>query len=110
MRDYHYDILAIADYLESDRKLPKVKPERTLVAAYRHPRSHVCKFVELGEAAARVVEAARGAQSYQQLVPLAVSFTPELSPQAAVMQFLELVEDLQEMGIFVGSKQAGEQQ
>ena len=103
VRDYKYNILEIASYIESGRKLPKMKEERTLVAVYRRADSHRCKFVEIGEAAAKIVEISRQFTTYQALIPIVVALTPELPPQESVAQFLELVEDLQELGIFVGS-------
>ena len=103
VRDYKYNILEIASYLESGRKLPKMKAERTLVAVYRVADSHRCKFVEVGEAAAKIVEIARQGTTYQALIPIVVALTPELAPQDSVAQFLELVEDLQDLGIFIGS-------
>jgi uncharacterized protein len=104
VRDYKYNILEISDALEDGRKLPKkIMPERTLVAIYRNPKTHRCKFVEIGEAAAQIVELARNSVTYQSLIPTVVSLTPELSPQEAVAQFLDLIEELQELGVFVGS-------
>jgi hypothetical protein len=104
VRDYRYDVLAIGDMLKDGRKLGKIKPSRTLVACYRHPSEHIGKFAEIGEAAARIVELARKPVSYQSLIPVVVSLTPDMDPQESVTAFLELVEDLQELGIFVGSK------
>jgi hypothetical protein len=105
MRDYRFNILSIARRLEQGKKLGKVEPERTLVAIYRQPQTHLCKFVELGEAAASIVEATRaGDKTYQQLLPLALALVPDTEPQQAVTDFLELIEELQELGIFVGDR------
>lgn len=108
VRDYKYNVLEIGDLLKDGRKLGKVKPARTLVACYRHPQTHVGKFAEIGEAAAKIVELVRQQlMTYQSLIPVAVSLTPGLDPQESVADFLELVEDLQELGIFVGSRKVG---
>lgn len=107
VRDYRYDIIAISSEIEAGRKIGKVKPQRTLVAAYRHPKTYVGKFAEIGEAAAKLVEMARTPITYQSLLPAVVSLTPELEPHESVGQFLELVEDLQDLGIFVGSVELG---
>lgn len=104
IRDYAFDVLSIAHTLEQGKRPTKVQAERTLVAIYRHPESHLCKFVELGQAAAKLVEATRQGQTYQQLLPLAISLVPDTEPQAAVTEFLELIEELQELGIFIGSR------
>jgi hypothetical protein len=104
VRDYKYNVLAIGDELKAGRKLGKIKPERTLVACYRHATEHFGKFAEIGEAAAKIVDMAREPMTYQSLIPVVVSLTPDLDPQESVTAFLELVEDLQELGIFVGSR------
>jgi hypothetical protein len=103
VREYKYDIMEIASSLEHGDKLGKVAPKPTFVAVYRHPETHLCKFVELGAAAAKVVEAARSPKVYQQLIPVALSSMPNTTPQEATVEFLQLVEDLQEMKLFVGS-------
>lgn len=108
IREYKYDITNLADRLEHDRKLPRtIKPERTLVAIYRHPETYRCDFVEIGQAAAQLIEAARKPVTYQSLIPLVIALTPELPPQETVTQFLEVVEELQELGVFVGSVKEG---
>jgi uncharacterized protein len=108
VRDYKYNVLAIGDAVKENRKLGKVKPERTLVACFRHPETHVGKFAEIGEAAAKIVEMVRHqSMSYSSLIPVVVSLTPGLAPEESVTEFLELVEDLQELGIFVGSRKVG---
>jgi hypothetical protein len=109
VRKYKYNIPDIANALEDDEKLPaKIDPEETYVAIFRHPENHRCKFVEVGAAAARVLEMTHGQTlSYQSLIPVVVSLTPDVNPQESVMEFLELIEELQEMRVLVGSVQAG---
>lgn len=108
LRDYKYDVLKIGEKIKAGKKVGKVKPSRTIVASYRHPQSHEGNFAELGEAAAKIVEIARTPTAYQILIPHMVALTPSLSPQESVAEFLELVEDLQELGIFVGSRKIEE--
>jgi len=106
VRDYRFNILEIAARLEEGKRLGKaVQPERTFVAIYRHPGSHHCRYVELGESATAIIDAARGGLSYQQLIAHAVAAISG-DPQQAVVDFLELVEQFQELGIFVGSQEA----
>jgi hypothetical protein len=108
IRRYSYNVLDIGDTIEHEGKLArKVHPDETLVAIYRDPETHRCRFVVLGTASASVVEAARNALSYQQLIPVVVGAMPNSDPQQAVIDFLELVEELQQFGIFVGSAPAG---
>lgn len=105
VRHYQFDILDIADDVENDRKLSKkIKPDPIDVAIYRHPLSHRCRFLEIGSATAQILEMARSPITYQALIPIVVSLTPELSAQESVAQFLEMVEELQELKVFVGSK------
>jgi hypothetical protein len=104
IRDYRYNVIEISEILDEDEKLPRtVKPERTLVAIYRHPSSHRCRFYEVGDATAQILDLMQNKITYQSLIPIVVSLTPELAPQEAVSQFLDLIEELQEMGILVGS-------
>jgi Putative DNA-binding domain len=108
VRHYSYDILAIADNLEEGKRISKVAPISSFVAAYRHPQTQRCCFAELGAAAAKAVEESSSSSgnglSYQQLIPLTFAIMGEADPQSAMMQFLEMVEELQEMRIFVGSQ------
>jgi hypothetical protein len=108
LRDYKYDVLKIGEKIKAGKKVGKVKPSRTIVACYRNPQTHEGNFAEIGEAAAKIVEIARTPSTYQSLIPQLVALTPNLPPQEAVSEFLELVEDLQELGIFVGSRKVEE--
>ena len=109
VRKYEYNIPEIAEKVESGAKLPtKIKKETTYVAILRHGETHRCRFVEIGPAAAHIIElAASQTLSYQSLIPVVVSMTPNVDPQKSVSDFLQLIEDFQEMHVFVGSIQAG---
>jgi hypothetical protein len=105
VRCYSFDISSINERLESGGKPGKVKAEKSYVAVYRHPETHQAKFVDLGIAAAKIVEqAAAKPSTYQDLLPIAIEHSDYDDPQKAVLEYLELVEDLQELRIFVGSK------
>lgn len=107
IRDYQYPIAEIAARMESDRKVRrKVPPKPTSVAIFRDPETHRVRFLELGRAAASLIKALqRGeADNYQSLLKLAVALTPELGPDQAVLDFLQLVEDLQASHLFTGSQ------
>ena len=106
IRYYKYPIAEIAARLESGRKVrKKTQPQDTYLAIFRDPETHKVRFLELGKAACGVVEAAsKGLCSYQSLLQLAVSLSPELAPDQAVLDFLQLVEDLQKAFLFTGSQ------
>lgn len=108
LRDYKYDVLKIGDKIKAGKKVGKVKQSRTIVASYREPETHEGSFAKIGEAAAKIVDIARTPTTYQALIPQLVALTPELSPQESVAEFLELVENLQELSIFVGSRKIEE--
>src|SRR5262249_7647516 len=104
IRDYKYDISSINERLESGGKPGKVQEEQSFVAVYRHPETQQAKFVDLGEAAAKIIEqAAAKPTTYQNLLPIAISYADGDDPQTAVLEFLELVEELQQLRVFVGS-------
>src|SRR5262249_52550868 len=105
MRRYRYPITDIVDHLQDDCCLPgDVEPKATSVAVYRHPKSHQCKFMELGALAARVVQAAAASpQSYSTLVATVVSLSGDRDPQESVVELLELIDKLQSSYLFIGS-------
>lgn len=106
VKRYQYPIPEIVEILEAGGKLArKVGREETIVAIYRHPHSHACRFVELGEASAAVLEkASQSTVSYQELIPLVVSIAKSADVQKVVVDFLDSIEELQEQMVLVGSK------
>ncbi len=104
LRRYQFDVLAIAERLEKSGKPGKVKVNPVAIAVYRHPQDHLCKFVDLGVAAAHVVEQAADGCSYADLLKGCLPLVGCADPQAATVSVLELFEELQELQIFVGSK------
>ena len=106
IRKYKYPIAEIAVRMEAGHKVRrKVPPKETYVAIFRDPESHRIRFLELGRAAAALVKAVQiEAADYQSLLKLAVSLTPELTPDQAVLDFLQLIEDLQTAFLFTGSQ------
>ncbi len=106
VRHYRYPITDIVDHLHDDCCLPSaVEPEATSVAVYRHPDTHLCKFLRLGALAARVVEvSAESRQSYSALVALVVSLSGGRDPQQSVVEFLELIDKIQSLYLLVGSE------
>jgi uncharacterized protein len=106
IKKYKYPIPSVVDHLEDDCCLPRdIEPADTYMAIYRDPDTHRCRFMELGEVAVQLVEAARQEPvSYRDLLSTAVACSASPDPQKPVLEFLELVETLQSAGLFVGSQ------
>lgn len=109
LRRYKFPITEIVSVLERgkrpSKKLNSLLKEPCFLAIYRDPNSHQTKFLELGSAAASIVESASKAKpSYQDLLKIAIAETPEIGAQNAAVQFLELVDQLQVANVIVGSQ------
>lgn len=105
IRRYKYPVTGIVEHLEGDCCLPRdVAPKPCCVVVYRDPVTHDCRFLEVGEITARVVEAAlESPTSYKDLIALVVSTSGGMDAQQCVLEFLQMVETLQEVNLFVGS-------
>ncbi|HEY9677899.1 MAG TPA: putative DNA-binding domain-containing protein [Drouetiella sp.] len=105
LREYQYPVSAIADKLAANKSVAKTKPERSRVAIYRHPQTNHCKFLDVGEVAFEVIQASQQKpKSYADLISLSVEKAANLDPQKTVVEFLDLIEKLQELQVFIGSK------
>ncbi len=107
---YEYPIAEISDNFEN-KKRPKKRfgKKACIMAIYRDAETHHTRFIELGEASAAIIEeAARQETSYIDLLKLTLSLTAELAPESATLEFLNLIDELQNDNIFVGSKMKGE--
>lgn len=105
LRHYSYPILEIVERFEQKKKpKKKVAKQDSFVAFFRDPHSHSTRFFDLGETAAKIVEvAATRTTSYQELLQLAIASTPNCAANNTALDFLELIEDLQQSHLFVGS-------
>lgn len=106
VRRYSYPLPAIVDHLRDGCCLPaKVAPSPTAVALYRDPHTHMCRFLELGNLAAAIVcRAAEQPVSYGDLAGAAIAGSPERNPQDTALEFIDLIDSLQEARLFVGSR------
>lgn len=105
LRKYKYAIPDIAENFR-DKKRPRKKfPEKSCrVTVFRAPQSDDLRFIELGEVLSSLVEETqKGHCSYQVLLKLAIDRIPEKDPTQVVLNFLELIDELQKDKIFVGS-------
>src|SRR5207244_1761420 len=105
IREYEYPITSVVDHLEDDCCLPRdVEPKKTYVAVYRDPESNYCRFLEIGESAAKIIRYAQDERApYVELLGMAVASADSGDPQTVAVEFLELVEKLQSVSLFVGS-------
>lgn len=105
VRKYSYDIPAIAERIENGQNPARtVAAETTYVAIYRHPQSQLCRFLALESGAAELVQAALAKpHSYQDLIAMAVRIASPCDPVEAVSDLLQLLEDLNESRLLVGS-------
>jgi hypothetical protein len=108
LRQYDYPVSLIVDKLESKKSISGIKPQSSRVAIYRHPSTNHCKFLDLGEIAFEVIQASIDVpHSYGDLISLAVSRSANVDPQKTVVEFLDLIEKLQELQVFIGSTKLG---
>lgn len=103
--NYDYPVPLIVDYLR-DGELPRnISPREVVVAVYRDPESHLGRYVEIAPGIVKVIEQAQAKPtSYADLAALAISFSKAESPEAALVEFIEAVEKLQSLKLFIGSQ------
>ncbi|MBS1953091.1 MAG: putative DNA-binding domain-containing protein [Cyanobacteria bacterium SZAS-4] len=104
LRQYEYPISEIVEKLDGKKSISGIKPRSSRVAIYRHPLTNHCKYLDVGEIAFEVIQASIDVpHSYSDLISLAVSRSTNSDPQKTVVEFLDLVEKLQEIQVFIGS-------
>lgn len=106
IRKYQYPITKIVEWVQEGARLPRrVKKDPVIMAVYRAKESDKCKFLELTNlSCALVEEASENKVSYSDLIKLAVTESKSKDPQKTVIEFLQLVEKLNELELFVGSR------
>lgn len=106
IRHYQFPIIEIASKIEnSKRKLAKVRAKKSYVVTYRDPKTNRCRFMDVGETAAALIESAKAqATPYTQLITQAVALNPDSDPQTTITQFIELVDNLQSSNVFLGNR------
>jgi hypothetical protein len=104
LRQYEFPISEIVEKLDNKKSVSAIKPHASRVAVYRHPITNHCKYLDIGEVAFEVIQASKDVpHSYADLISLAVSRDANPDPQKTVVEFLDLVEKLQEIQVFIGS-------
>lgn len=103
--NYNYPVPLIVDYLR-DGELPRnISPREVVIAVYRDPETHLGRYVEITPGVLKVIEQAQvKPTSYADLAALAISFSKAESPEAALVEFIDAVEKLQSLKLFIGSQ------
>lgn len=107
LKQFKYPIAKIVDWLEQDARLPRrVKADSGYMAIFRNAQTFECKFLELGDVAAALLEHAinNPDATFADLAKLAVSLTPKQAPQTTVNDFLALIDKLQILGALIGTE------
>lgn len=104
LRKYQYPIDKIVDWLRDDVRLPRrIKKAEVRLAVYRSARTNSARFLALSPVAARLIEtAAASPAAFSELVAIAVNENPDADPQNTVLEFLELIEKLQDLELLSG--------
>ncbi len=104
LRQYQYPISEIIEKIDKKKSISSIAPHTSRVAIYRHPVTNHCKYLDVGEIAFEVIQASSDVpHSYADLISLAVTRAGNPDPQKTVVEFLDLVEKLQELQVFIGS-------
>jgi hypothetical protein len=117
--DYEYPIADICDLLSEDRPLKKsYKKASTSVAICRNPETHLCRFLELGSISSLMLKYAITESkispydgkknsfvqvSYKELLEKITANANGISLEDCVLEYMQLVDTLQELGMFCGS-------
>lgn len=105
LRRYAYPIPEIVSYLESVEMADRFfQPEKTAVVIYRHHETHHSIIEEIDLISAQLVEALAAAPtSYAELLKLVLAARTGDNYQEVTLDFMELLEEFQHCGIFIGS-------
>jgi hypothetical protein len=105
IRSYSYPMPAIIHRLKNRISLPeKISQATTHMVIYRNPASGAVDLLELSGVVARLVTTARQAPlSYTKLIEMTAPLCRQTDTVEAIVAILELVDKLQDCGIFIGS-------
>jgi hypothetical protein len=106
LRRYNYSIMKIAEEIQNSCQKPRNSSRMpTNVVVYRDPCGNRSRFLEVGSVAASIIEMALADNAaYSELISFAVSMNPNHDPQSTVIEFLAMVENLQENHLFLGNR------
>lgn len=105
IRNYNYPVPLIVDYLREGQLPRNISPREVVVAVYRDPETHLGRYVEITPGIAQVIMQAQDkSTSYADLASVAILYSKAGNPEAALLEFIEAVEKLQELNLFIGSQ------
>lgn len=107
LRRYTYPIPQIVSYLDSVTIARRsFKPRETSVVIYRHPESHYGRLEEIDPASTKLLEALEKSPCcYADLLKILLMTAPGTDVNQMTLDFIELIEEFQQCGIFIGSQQ-----
>jgi hypothetical protein len=106
LRHCSYPILDIAELIEQDEHINIHTPleQPSSFAAFRPPDAYYCKLLDLFDSATVVLEAALTQRStYGELAKLFITSRLPEPPEDSSLQFIEMIEDFHELGLFIGA-------
>lgn len=103
-RRYDYAVPEIAGLIECGICVgPASKARETFVIGFRADQSNNCRILEMSELAMAVLEAALEQEyTYKSLAMIAIDSSEGLAPQDAALEFISLIEKLQNINVLVG--------
>ncbi len=106
LRSYDFPIPAIANRLRKKIGLPeKVRPEATHLVIFKHPDTGGLEMLELSGVVARIVSSVLDKPvSYTGLIEMTAPLCRQPDTVEAIVSILELIDKLQNVHVFIGSK------
>lgn len=105
LRSYKFPIPGVVDYLTNQSDWPeRTDPKPTFVVVCRHPQTRELKFLEISKSVYHLLLVASNTpHSYKELLTLLIKDCPSPEPVKLVSEFIELVERLHSLSVFIGS-------
>lgn len=105
LRSYDYGIADLSYNIENGLGIDDISaPQETFVVGFRPFQSSNSKLIEASKLSAQFIETATSQElSYKDLALLAIQFYEGEAPESVILDFIELVERLQEIDVLVGS-------
>ena len=109
LRRFSFPISKIVERLAAKKIVRSKQPQSVShMAIYRHPETYQCKFLDLSALAFDIIDASfQGTASYAELIRFAAAKSPGVNVQQTVLEILELIDQLAELQVFIGSKSHG---
>jgi hypothetical protein len=108
LRHYRFPIIKVAEQLESGKRKPaKVNAAKSVVnvVIYRDPQLNRCRFLDVGDVAAAVLERVQTqSTSHTDLIALVLSMSPDVNPQIVIADFLAMIEHFQANRLMLGNR------